>query len=167
MHDTSACLLPPHELGSLVAPVYSGPVRIEIDNYGEGYEDSRCHYLLEGSGSGPGFEITAQRYSDDIVFTASSSEFEVSYGGSSAEQVFTSASAAFETESGISPGASGFAVYPDIGAGMVTNERSSLVLAGTGDYWYEAGVSGVSLSPSQANNDMLVAIGTAMAAVVR
>lgn len=167
VHDSSTCILSPQELGGLVAPLYSGPVTIYIDHFGVGYEDSRCHYLLDGSSAGAGFEITAQRYSDNVVFTVSSKDFEFEYGGSSPQQVLTSATAALQGEVAQSPGSEGFASYPDVGAGMVTNRRNELVLAGTGDYWYTGSVSGVSLSPSQPNNDMLVAIGTAMAAVVR
>lgn len=165
VHSESACLLSTQELGSLVAPLYTGPVEIEIDNYGDGYIDGRCHYLLDGSSGGAGFEITAQRYSDNVVFTTSSSSFEFDYGGSSPEQVVSSSAAAFEGQ--LNPGSDGFASYPDIGAGMVTNERSQLILAGTGEYWYAGTVSGVSLSANQANNDVLVAVGTAMAAATR
>ena len=61
------------------------------------------------------------------------------------------------------PQKSGFDDYPNVGAGLVTDNMGNFILAGTKSYWYAGGFSNTNVNP--AHNDPVVAIAKALAAM--
>ena len=85
------------------------------------------------------------------------------YGGSAPDQVYASARTAYRDVAAADPQKSGFDDYPNVGAGLVTDNMGNFILAGTKSDWYAGGFSNTNVNP--AHNDPVVAIAKALAAM--
>lgn len=157
-----ACILTPESLGQIVAAKFSGPVTISSQTTDEFDGGSECDYNLA---PGADFSIDAHRYSDNASFSMGVYNLERTVSGTTPQQIFSSASTAYRDFAQQYPSYGGFAAYPDIGNGLVTDASGELVLAGTGDCWYQGSFSGS--AGSQPGKEFVVAVGTAMAAAAK
>lgn len=120
-----------------------------------------CRYNLGGTGGGT-FYLYSQRYRDGRFVTSGVYDVERKFGGYTPSQVYESSIVAIRDVGSRAGAGSGVAEFPDIGGGMVTDSNNEMVLAGTGDYWFQASVSGGPYHPSI--NDAFVNIGRVLAA---
>jgi hypothetical protein len=148
------CPLSADFIRTTVAPVFSdGPVRIEPNG------DWRCFYHLA---SGEELDIRTMPYSENEIDSIGVDGANRKYGGSAPDQVYASARTAYRDVAAADPQKSGFGDYPNVGAGLVTDNMGNFILAGTKSYWYAGGFSNTNVNP--AHNDPVVAIAKALAA---
>jgi hypothetical protein len=114
------------------------------------------------NGSSADFIVDMNAYADEQQVSTSAHGVSRQYGGSTPQEVYSSARAALLDLSHVGTPFDGFADYPNVGAGMVTDGESQFILAGTHEHWYTGGPSNTTLSPNF--NDALVNVGKALAA---
>jgi hypothetical protein len=130
-------------------------------------DEERCYVLPEGSFGAvvgvdePELVLNAYLYSADQRFVSGVYNVEREYGGSTPEDVYASAVVMIRDVGAATDWPDGLREYPNVARGMVTDEWNEMVLAGNGDYWYEAAITGVTGDP--AYNDALVAVGQLLA----
>jgi hypothetical protein len=155
----AACVLDPQALAVAIRP-WLGEGSITIDPSSDA---GRCTYDLPAdsfNGSSAQFVIDVHGYSDDQRVTTSTNGVSREYGGGTPQQVYASARTAFLDLSHAGAASDGFADYPEIGAGLVTDGVSQLILAGTHDRWYTGGPTNTALSPKF--NAALVSVARAL-----
>ena len=157
----AACVLDPQTLSAAIQPwLATGSIAIDA-----GSDEGRCKYdLPPGSfnGTSADFIVDVYAYADEQQVSTSTHGVSRQYGGSTPQQVYASARAALLDLSHAGTPFDGFADYPNVGAGMVTDGESQFILAGTHAHWYTGGPSNTTLNPNF--NDALVNVGKALAA---
>jgi hypothetical protein len=155
----AACVLDAQTLAAAIRP-WLGQGSITVDPSSDA---DRCTYDLPSdsfNGSSAQFVIDLHEYGDDQRVTTSTNGVSREYGGSTPQQVYASAHTGFLDLSHAGTVSAGFADYPDIGAGLVTDGVSQLVLAGTHDRWYTGGPTNTALRPKF--NAALVSVARAL-----
>lgn len=167
--EAEPCLLSVDEVQRTLAG-WLGPGQVTIDReYSFG---DRCTYQLpDGSftqsaaggvvvtgSDGPSLVIDHFAYAEEHYYEVGSYEVVREVGGTTATEVYQSASVAIR-DVGAASGLGAVAQqYPDIGNGLITDNQSQFVLAGTRDHWYEGSLSGMRGDP--AYNDTLIAVAS-------
>lgn len=141
------------------APVLGdGPVSTKT------YPNGDCSYVLS---SGAKVGIVIYPYSKNEILSVgvggAYGTTDQKYGGSSPQQVYSSTRAAYQAIAAVDPGRNGFADYPTIGGGLVTNNMGEFVLAGLKGCWYTGVFSNT--KGDTAYNDPSVKIAQALAAL--
>jgi hypothetical protein len=122
------CPLTVQAVAAAIGTVFRGPVK--LDDIPGSVE---CTYQVDDD---RWLHIRASPYTANRKATISVNQATAEYGGTSARQVFTSTASAFQKVAQAGGTDRGFAQYPDIGAGLVTNGVGGFVLAGAKDVWY-------------------------------
>ena len=153
------CVLQPGVLQDALAPVL-GPITVTPEQRVANSADDVCRYLIRGKGGT--VDLYSQRYSDGRYLTSGVYDVERDFGGYTPTEVYSSTITAIRDVGGAAGGYDSVAEYPNIAGGMVTDSNNEMVLAGTGEYWFQVLLSGGPYPP--AINDAFVQIGNALAA---
>jgi hypothetical protein len=152
------CVLSPAEVKAAFAE-WIGPGEVSINAEYTGNE--RCTYSLPAGSlplNGHGGKVIAGDSSASISIDryeyAKPKDLEIGvlqtrrkYGGTTPAQVFNSVTIAQTDVNAASGSKSVVEAHPEIGGGAVIDGAAEFTLAGTGAYWYQGGISGVSGDP--------------------